>query len=341
MSTINKSLLLQAIDKGWVVCKKHPEDELYIYNYTAQVQYEKSWNEITLACRGLILDAVYNVVARPFPKFFNLGEQDNAILPAGDFEVYEKMDGSLGILYWSQGQPYIATRGSFTSTQAQKANAMLHDLYKDAIARLDRNRTYLFEIIYPANRIVVDYGDTEALVLLAVIDTGTGAELSLEDIGFPLVKRYDGIRDLSVLKGLEEPEKEGFVIRFSNNHRLKVKFAEYQRLHWIITQISSLDIWEYLRDNRPFDELLEKVPDEFYQWVKNTRQRLISQYEAIEQLCRSEFKVLESRKETALYFGTCTYPGLLFYMLNGQDYSGKIWRMLRPVFEKPFAITAE
>lgn len=329
------------MDKGWVVCRKHPDDELYIYNYTAQVQYERSWNEITLACRGLVLDAAYNIVARPFPKFFNLGEQDNATLPAGEFEVYEKMDGSLGILYWSREQPYIATRGSFTSVQAQKANAMLHSQYKDVIDRLDRNKTYLFEIIYPANRIVVDYGKMEALVLLAVIDTETGTELPLENIGFPMVKHYDEIRDLSVLMGLEDPVKEGFVIRFSNNQRLKVKFVEYQRLHWIITQISSLDIWEYLRNNRPFDELLEKVPDEFYQWVKNTRQQLISQYDAIEQLCRSEFKVLETRKETALYFSTCTYPGLLFYMLNGQDYSDRIWRMLRPVFEKPFAITGE
>ncbi|WP_162903023.1 T4 RnlA family RNA ligase [Taibaiella koreensis] len=341
MATINNGLLQQAMEKGWIVSRKHPQDDLYIYNYTAQVQYERAWNEITLACRGLILDAAGNVVARPFPKFFNLGEQSDAVLPAGGFEVFEKMDGSLGILYWSKGEPYIATRGSFTSDQAQKANALLYDRYREAIPLLNPERTYLFEIIYPANRIVVDYGDQEALVLLAVIDTESGAEFPPEEIGFPVVKRYNGVKDLSLLKQLEDPGKEGFVIRFDNNYRLKVKFAEYQRLHWIITQISSIDIWEYLRDNRSFDELLEKVPDEFYQWVKQTRERLLLQYAGIEQQCRAEFKVLDTRKETALYFNTCSYPGLLFSMLNGQDYAGKIWRMLRPAFEKPFAIAEE
>lgn len=37
-----------------------------MYNYTAKAQYDKLWNEVTLQCRGLILDGDGNVVARPF-----------------------------------------------------------------------------------------------------------------------------------------------------------------------------------------------------------------------------------------------------------------------------------
>lgn len=336
MSTINIALLQQNIAEGLVAVQKHPELELYIYNYTAKVQYEKTWNEITLACRGLILDAAYNVVARPFPKFFNLGELEGLQIPQLDFEVYEKMDGSLGILYWHNDRPYIATRGSFSSVQAQKANAMLYGTYKDCIGKLDRDKTYLFEIIYPENRIVLDYGNQKALVLLAVVETQTGNECPLEDMGFPVVKRYDGIKDITSIQHMNDDTKEGFVIRFANNFRLKVKFKEYLRLHRIITQISSVDIWEYLSTGQSFEEILEKVPDEFYQWVKKMRARLLAEYNQIEAQCKRDFKVLESRKETALYFLQCSYPGILFAMLNGKNYAPAIWKMIRPKFEKPF-----
>jgi len=45
---------------------------------------------------------------------------------------------------------------------------------------------------------------------------------------------------------------------------------------------------------------------------------------------------LGSRKENTFYYQTCTYPGILFSMLDGKDYSQAIWRMLKPDFEKPF-----
>ena len=336
MSTINIVLLQQNIADGLVAAQKHPELDLYIYNYTAKVQYERSWNEITLMCRGLILDADYKVIARPFPKFFNLGELDELQIPGLDFEVYEKMDGSLGILYWHKGQPYMATRGSFTSVQAQKANEMLHGKYKDYIVNLDQDKTYLFEIIYPENRIVLDYGDNEELVLLAIVETETGREFPVKDLGFPVVKRYDGIKDIAAIKEMNDDTKEGFVIRFANNFRVKVKFKEYLRLHRIVTQISSIDIWEYLSSGQSFDEVLEKVPDEFYQWVKKTRASLLDQYKIIEDQCKLDFKVLETRKDTALYFLQCKYPAILFSMMNGKNYTPAIWRMIRPKFEKPF-----
>lgn len=336
MSTINIALLQQNITDGLVAAQKHPELDLYIYNYTAKVQYERSWNEITLICRGLILDTAYNVIARPFPKFFNLGELDELQIPELDFEVYEKMDGSLGILYWHKGQPYMATRGSFTSLQAQKANEMLHGKYKDCLVNLDQDKTYLFEIIYPENRIVLDYGDNEELVLLAIVETETGREFPVKDLGFPVVKRYEGIKDIAAIREMNDDTKEGFVIRFANNFRLKVKFKEYLRLHRIVTQISSVDIWEYLSSGQSFDEVLEKVPDEFYQWVKKIRAGLLEQYSAIEEQCKRDFKVLETRKDTALYFLQCKYPAILFSMLNGKNYAPAIWRIIRPKFEKPF-----
>jgi RNA ligase len=331
------------LDERFVMVQKHPEADLFIYNYTNKAQYDRIWNEITLQCRGLILDAELRVVARPFKKFFNLEELPADDIPDEPFEAYEKIDGSLGILYWLNDKPYIATRGSFISEQAIRATKILNKRYTDTFDKLGRNATYLFEIIYPGNKIVVDYGDKDDLVLLAVIDNTIGSDLPLQDIGFPIVKKYDGINDLKVIKSLEEENKEGFVIKFKSGLRVKVKFAEYLRLHRIITGVSNLVIWEHLAEGRSFEDLLEKVPDEFYEWVKKTSDELLAAYNSILAESQNSFIQIDpdshrDRKETALYFQTQQYPSILFAMLDGKPYDKIIWKMVRPQYAKPFKI---
>jgi len=115
---INVSLLNEMIESKMVRVQRHPYANLWIYNYTEHAQFSRTWNEVTLMCRGLILDENFNIVARPFPKFFNKEELSEGDIPNLPFDVFEKMDGSLGIMYWVDGVPYIATRGSFESEQA-------------------------------------------------------------------------------------------------------------------------------------------------------------------------------------------------------------------------------
>ena len=145
---INLALLKEMIDTNYVNVNKHPTHDLFIYNYTAKSQYDRMWNDVTLMCRGLIMDAEYNIVARPFTKFFNLGEHENQVVPNESFKIFEKLDGSMGVLYWIGNEPFMATRGSFTSEQSVKANAILRSKYADILRGLDKSKTYLFEIIY-------------------------------------------------------------------------------------------------------------------------------------------------------------------------------------------------
>ena len=324
------------LDERLVSVQKHPDAGLFIYNYTNKAQYDRIWNEITLQCRGLILDADLNIVSRPFKKFFNLEELPPSEIPDEPFEVHEKMDGSLGILYWLDDAPYIATRGSFTSDQAVHASKILNEKYPHTFNKLDRGVTYLFEIIYPENKIVVDYGNQDDLTLLAIIDNNTGEDLPISEIGFPVVRKYDSFNDLSLLQCINDESKEGFVIRFKNGLRVKVKFAEYLRLHRIITGVSNVVIWEHLAEGKGFEELLDKVPDEFYEWVKKTIDDLKSQYNAILTDSQNSFKQLDTRKETALYFQTQKYPAVLFAMLDGKPYDKIIWKMVKPQYAKPF-----
>jgi RNA ligase len=313
--------------EGYISVRQHPTVPLRIYNYTARAQYENVWNLATLTCRGLITDDAGTIIARPFTKFFNLEQVER--LPNEPFEIYEKLDGSLGILYWLEDEPYIATRGSFDGTQAQVATRLLRNY---DLSALDRRATYLFEIIYPENRIVVDYGNRRELVLLAVIDTATGRESPLTDVGFPVVKQHGDINDIASLRALNWENTEGFVVRFASGLRVKVKCAEYVRLHRLLTGVTEKMILEdYLMTGADFASLLERVPDEFNTWLQQTVKNLRAQYHDIEQAARRIFDsaTATTRKEYAAIFTRTPYSAILFQMLDGRDYSQLIWKMIK------------
>lgn len=340
------------VSSRYITRQKHPTEDLYIYNYTPKAQFEKVWNEYTLMCRGLILDSQGNIKSRPFGKFFNLSETDPSLIPSDEkFEVFEKMDGSLGISYFANGKLQIATRGSFTSDQAQEANKMLLEDYL-SLLKLDPSLTYLFEIIYPENRVVVDYRDSRELVLLAILDTETGKEIPYDEMlneygeVFPVVRRLsaDSILSLDTLEK-ETSNKEGYVVKFESGLRVKFKFSEYVRLHRLIFGVNKRSIWDLLRNNQPFDELLERVPDEFFWWVKQTVSDLNKQYTDIEFEAAKIFKKIvmenpeQDRKSIALQFSKYKdISSLLFAMLDKRDHSEIIWKKIRPTADLPFKL---
>jgi RNA ligase len=96
-----------------------------------------------------------------------------------------------------------------------------------------------------------------------------------------------------------------------------------------------------LKTGQSIEPLLADVPDEFYDWVHATVDKLHAAFKKIESEARLEFKVLENRKETAFYFSTCQHHKVLFFMLDGKDYSKIIWRMVEPAFEKPFRASSD
>lgn len=341
----------QLIDDGYVTVQKHPEVDYYIYNYTNQAVFDRVWERwpIVKKCRGLILDGKGNIIARPFEKFFNYEEYNGQIPDFFDFEVYEKLDGSLGILYHIDKTPYIATRGSFTSSQAIEATKILHEKWKRTF--FDPRITFLFEIIYPENRIVVHYGDRRELVLLAGIYKHTGFDVDYNDLqkccmfwNMPLVKNYGTGTDLQKLREIQEENKEGFVIKFNTGLRIKMKFEEYVRLHRIVTGVSSKSIWELLSNGHELDEVINNVPDEFFDWVRKVENDLKDKFKEIEEYCRKDIDIMlnhtkvddQSMKDVALWFQTRKYPAVLFAMWKEKPYTQIIWKLIKPVFEQPF-----
>jgi len=338
---MNWNKVNELIGQGYISKQKHPTEDLYIYNYTNKCQFDKLWNEETISCRGLITDRQNNILYRPFKKFFNYSEIKEDEIPSGEFEITEKWDGSLGILYWINNVPYIATRGSFTSDQAIKGTEILR---KMDINNFHKDYTYLFEIIYSKNRVVVDYKNKEDLILLAIIDTKNGYELNISNYPYSHIEKINGIQDFKTLINVSQDNKEGFVIKWANGFRLKMKFDEYVRLHKLICGLSERRIWDALRSGDNIESFFEKVPDEFYTWGKKIIYKLSKLYDNIEQdslsivideglreLPRKNVAIITMNKYRH-------YSAIIFKILDGKDYKNIIWKMIKPSGNKIFKI---
>lgn len=325
------------------------KEDLILFTYTDLCTYERYWNEYTRAARGLILNKnTGEVVAKPFDKFFNLGEMPETQLlnlPNESYTVSEKVDGSLGILFHYKNEWHIATRGSFSSEQAIKG---LEILKQYDLSNLKSHVTLLVEIIYPANKIVVDYKE-EKLVALGAFNRETGDEIlvSYLDVIWKSTlihptKTYKYTIDQMIqLQKTIPKDQEGFVIRFENGLRVKIKGDEYCKIHKIISNLSPISFWEAMENGEIPKEYLMQIPEEFKKDFEPIVYSLQMQYNKVFNEVREDFNKLpvkegtpENRKIVGLFLkdsglkhSQAMFP-LLLGNVNALD--GYIMKYIRP-----------
>jgi len=358
------------VDAGYIRAQRHPTLPLTIYNYTPSAMYDSHWDSATLMARGLILDDLGMVVARPFQKFFNLGEQAMPKFVVSDTpaRIYEKLDGSLGILYCYDGEVGVATRGSFTSDQAVWATNWLdrmnwadgigHGLYRFWPAGV----TPLVEIIYPQNRIVVDYKGAEKLVMLGAIRNSDGSDMYPGEIvpwwpwSFASEDTPSGIQDITHMVNSEQYEgNEGVVMVWYRpgepSYRLKVKRADYVEMHRLVTGMTARRVWTLAKKGHEIEDIIKSgVPEEFADWVRNKysqfvdgfAKRIMELYDDFIDVSNSD-SVMENngttvdRKKFAMVVKKCKDASYMFALLDGKDITESVWDELYPAHEVPFA----
>lgn len=327
-------------ENGLLVSQNHPTLPLSIWNYTPKVQYEGLWDEITTICRGLVIhNETGEIISRGFPKFWNL--EENRHTPTNAFEIFEKLDGQYIGCFWYNGEMIVNSRGSFDSIYSREAKRILHEKYRFFTGCFPKNYTACFELV-GFEQIVVSY-PTPDLIATGLFDS-YGFELSLSYrsnlYGIPIVKKFDGL-DYKNIKQLNWQNAEGFVVRFNNGHRCKIKFEDYIKLHRQMTNLSTTGIWEALKENKPVSEILNDVPDEFYDKVQEYENTLREKYAEIVEMSTLYFNFfkpkLYSRK---LFFDSINtfvaepYKFVVLNMIDDKDSSEIIWNYLRPAFAK-------
>lgn len=259
-------------------------DDLILFNYLPTAQINNRWTWLETVSRGLILNAqTGEVVARPFDKFFNWMEGGRLPTPGSTIRtITEKMDGSLGILLRHQGKYRIATRGSFESEQALWATDFLNANYDLSSIPANDDMTFLFEIIYPDNRIVVDYGREEKLVLLAIRNRVNGMYLSYEQVrivaaifGFSIAPSYSFTDMDSLLKSTADIDHEGFVVEFSDGSRFKIKGEKYRQIHKVLSHVSYNSVLDALLADGWLSYKMS-IPEEFWEEVDGYHAEIMS-----------------------------------------------------------------
>ena len=148
--------------------------------------------DIVQECRGLILkkDNIellsnppiqqYKVASMRFTKFFNYGQEEAAKLEF-PCEASEKIDGSLiGVWYDDKTGWHVSTSGNIDAEDAPVdvgEYTSYRDIFDEAWGDIDFNIlnkecTYMFELVSPYTKLVVPYSETK-LYLLSIRNNKT------------------------------------------------------------------------------------------------------------------------------------------------------------------------
>jgi RNA ligase len=330
--------LNRMLDEKRIQKQIHPTLPLVIYNYTNRAQFIGEWTQAERVCRGLIVGPGGEIIARGPSKFFNYG-QTGAPEIALDEKVWvsRKEDGSLGIGWYYEGHYGVATRGSFASDQALKANSMLTT--KDKLRfQLDqkKGRTSIYEIVYPENRIVLDYKGLEKLIPLGHVGIESGL---IESRNLGVLYSTDGTmfdHEMTFAEALALPipdDEEGYVLDVRNfdtpglRGHVKLKGDRYKELHGAIFGLSERKIWEALGRGDDMDEFVAALPDELMPWAQGVVDRLVAE------TTDKVFEVAQAMNKVAVEFDwkpSSAPRGEVarFIMSNFKDISGPLFSLL-------------
>jgi len=309
--------------------------DLRLFKYTETCANDRVWNDCNKKCRGLIMKEDGTIIARPFSKFFNLQEMpetqvDN--LPTGSYEIAEKLDGSCLTLFYYDGKWQGATPGSFVSEQAIVGTKMLENYN---LEHMPKNVTPVLECIYPANRIVVSYANEHKLVLLAINELNgeewhsDRVDQIAEKCGFPRPIRYN----YSSLLDLPFPDNfEGYVVKFENGLRVKIKSPLYVKIHRLLNYMTPKNVIELMR-GREYRATLEQLPTDLQAAMDDIRAAVQTAHYNHMAAITAIFNAapVGERKAFALWakaHAPVKYLGALFSLLDGKDIEDFVWKIV-------------
>jgi len=292
---------------------------------------------VSQQCRGLVLrEGSFEILARPFDRFFNLGQGAAADIDWDTTEFEEKHDGTLLIVYNDYRKWCAATRQS-CEAQGEVMDGMtfarladmaarnhgwrsIHDMMDDRLIEF----TWMFELTAPHNRILVAY-EQPTLTLLGVRNRYTGEELDPRglcgSLGVPTPKVYsvNSAADMQeFMRDWKPTEHEGVVAKDAQFRRVKIKTPAYVAAHKLCDTVGKS--WRRVAElviSGGADDVLPTVP-EFMQ------ERIVQMQEAVRKLTEDvaadleRINHLEEMKAFALEAQKTRWPGALFAVRRGK-----------------------
>ena len=327
----NKDCYREILEEEPYNLKVRENEGLVLFGYGYEADFSL---DIVRESRGVILEKnTWDIVCYPFKKFFNYGEPLAADIDWNTAEVYEKLDGSMIKVYNYKNDWFVGTMNTIDARNAPIINQKdcpfdnFYELFMRAkdnsgleFDSLDENCTYLFELVSPYNKIVIDYDDTE-IYHLSTRDNESLEEID-QDIGVQKPKTYNFSSIDNVLESAEDlpASREGYVVVDGNYNRVKIKSPKYVALHNMVSgEISDRRILEMIMDGEDgeflnyFPEYKERVKD-----IKEKYEKLLGIVEDDLKVADKRIDSADSRKEYALWAKERVMPSLLFSYLDGE-----------------------
>ena len=209
--------------------------------------------------------------------------------PSEIVEATVKFDGSLGIAFQWNNEVKVTTRRRMDSEQAIWAKQWIQDHCNASV--FQTGFTYLFEIVYKVNTVIVEY-PFQGLVLLAVTD-GNGRELPYDEVmrfgraaGFFMVtpritgsyseitwycggippSRESTQQPRSSLSSGKLPtcprQQEGWVVKFKDGRRQKIIHQWWKDVSKVTHLVHPQIVWLLVRHNQ-IENVFRNVPNRF------------------------------------------------------------------------------
>lgn len=366
--TLEKCLEYEKL--GWLNSHESDDGKLIGFKYSLQTVYDHAWDEITLCCRGIVFDrATGDIVCHPFDKFFNAEEiwtEDGQLAEVGKilqrlghgfepkmtrfFRAMDKIDGSLGILFFYDGKWIIKTGGSFNSDQAKWAQKWFDkNIAPDRLEHLNEGWDYCFEIVSKDDPHVCHY-DYEGLVLLGFFDDfhNEAEMIDVVELAYKLGVRYSESSTFSsyadMVKTAREldVDHEGFVVTFESGFKVKVKGMEYLSKFHMISGITKKDIRLH------FDVTTLKVDPEYKAAIPEELPQMKYYAENLDEGCRSLLAQISTvvyqisgltgrdRYEQAIALGGKFIGNMAIQIACGKSVNEKIFRHVVDELKKKF-----
>lgn len=346
---VDLAILDDYVERG--LLRKAEDEDLVQYNYSEKTNNEGLWDDITMFNRGNIYEKKTGLlIAKSMPKFLNLGQlpeqKQKELSLKSKYNLTEKMDGCLGILYEYKGEVRCNSRGGFNNYVTDKIKELIPKYLM--LKRILEHNTLNVEVISPETKIICDYGNIQELYLITAfcrdLDWQEYSPSQLEFISqvmkMPRVKETHMSWD-ALLKWQRTAnwEKEGYVIRFENNERVKIKSEDYLKIAKIRANLCKHTLWKLWKNDleqntESLKPYLENVPDELAKTAKKYMSELNEEMEKHRQNALTLSKELENieTRDLSKYFkdNPSPYQYCLYQIRNNKSFDRLLIKLIEP-----------
>lgn len=295
-----------------------------------QIESDFNYNAVRNA-RGIIFrKSDLKIVCWPFDKFFNYGEGLADSINFKKSKVQTKIDGSIMKL-WYDEEWHLSTNGMINAFEAhcptgESFGALFIEGLKIGLVelteKLNKNYTYIFEMVHPLTRVVIPYKEGNVFHI-GTRNNLTGEELVL-DIGIEKPKEYsfDSLEDVIDITKTMPYSEEGYVVveyNGNNTRRVKVKSPSYVAVHHMKNNgvVTYNRIMELILKNEQSEFL--SIFDEYKPYFDKAEAKYLELLEISQKEINSvREKEFETRKDFALAVKDFHCPDFYFKVLKGE-----------------------